>query len=202
MTHIVFFDTETTGLPDWKTPSGGENQPHIVELAAILANVETKKIVSTLDVIVKPDGWEISADMTEIHGISHDLALKVGVPEKLAVSMLFEMCKGAEKRVAHNRTFDQRIVRIAAKRYFSEEEIDLWAEKDDFDCTMLLSKPIMQMLPKGRFGYKNPKCEEAYEFFTGKKLEGAHNALKDTMACMEIYWGIGDFKTDENSKNS
>ena len=186
MTHILFTDTETTGMPDWKVPSGSEHQPHIVQLAAVLANEETKKVVSSFDVIIKPDGWEIPADMTEIHGISHELAMEVGVPEKLAVSMLFEMCKGAEKRVAHNRTFDQRIVRIAAKRYFDDEEIDLWAIKDDFDCTMLMSKSIMKMPAKR--GYKNPKLKEAYKHFTGKTMVGAHNAMNDTRACMEIYW--------------
>lgn len=190
MSYILFFDTETTGLPDWKTPSDGENQPHIVQLAAILADEKTKKRIMTLDLIVKPDGWVIPEDMTEIHGITHVLAMEVGVQEKEAVAMLFNMRRRAAKRVAHNRTFDQRIVRIAAKRYFSEEYIDKWAEKDDFDCTMLMSKPIMKLEPKNRFGFKSPKLEDAYEYFTGNKLEGAHNAMNDTIACMEVYWEI------------
>lgn len=57
MKTILFYDTETTGLPDWKSPSGGETQPHIVQIGAILCNAETKEVVDTLNVIVQPDGW-------------------------------------------------------------------------------------------------------------------------------------------------
>jgi len=192
MGSIVFFDTETTGLPIWKKPSGSEEQPHIVELAAILADETTMEIITIIDVIISPDGWVIPKEMTDIHGISHERALEVGASESAAVKGLFDIWQSAEniKRACHNRTFDQRMIRIAAKRYLSEDQTEAWASKDDFVCTMLTAKPIMKMLPKGRFGYKNPKLEEAYLFFTGRKLENAHSAMSDTKACMEIYFAM------------
>ena len=185
----VFYDTETTGLPNWKEPSGHESQPHIVQVGAVLCDLESKKIIQELDLIVKPDGWVIPEETVEIHGISNEVANEKGVAESIAIYELLNICNGA-RRVAHNRTFDQRVVRIGLKRFFSEAEQEAWANKEDHDCSMLMAKPIMELLPKGRYGFKNPSLAEAFEFFTGKKLEGAHNALVDAKACMEIYFAM------------
>jgi len=191
MNTILFYDTETTGLPDWKAPSESETQPHLVQLAAILADADTRSVISTLDLIIKPNGWEIPVEVSEIHGITTELANQVGVDETDALAVFMQMTGG--KRVAHNKTFDQRIIRIALKRYgYGDYEVDQWAEKEDHDCTMLMAKPIMQMGPKGRYGYKSPKLSEAYLHFTGKELQNAHTAMADAQACMEIYWAMQD----------
>ena len=196
MGSILFFDTETTGLPDWKKPSGSEQQPHLVELAAILADENTMEVITVIDTVIKPEGWIIPKEMTDIHGISHERALEDGVSEKSAVKSLFDLWKSSEniKRVSHNRTFDQRIIRIAAKRYLSDEDIEAWADKSDFECTMLKAKPIMELPPKGRFGYKNPRLEEAYLFFTGRERGTQHRAMADTKDCMEIYFAMQNYK--------
>lgn len=200
--NILFFDTETTGLPEWKIPSGDKKQPHLVQLAAILCNLKTEEVIKTMDVIIKPDGWEISQEMTDIHGISQKQAMSEGILESDAIAHFLSMwgndlddlgdCKFS-KRVAHNRTFDQRIIRIGLKRYFSDDIQDRWAWKDDFECTMLKSKPILQLLPKRRFGYKNPRLEEAYKFFMSKEIQNAHNAIADTEACKDIYFAMRDW---------
>lgn len=191
MTPTLFFDTETTGLPDWKVPSDSDHQPHLVQLAAILADADTRREIGSLDLIIKPDGWEIPDEVAEIHGITTDHAKAVGVDESLAVSMFLDLWNGAG-RVAHNRTFDQRIIRIATKRYFDEATIERWADKDAFDDTMLIAKPIMELPPKGKYGWKAPKLSEAYEHFIGKPLADAHSAMADTRACMELYWALLD----------
>ena len=186
----VFFDTETTGLPDWKAPSGGEDQPHLVQIAAHLVDCDQRKLVQSMDVIIRPDGWEIPAEVTEIHGITTEYAMAVGVPEDLALAMFLSFWQG-RSRVAHNTTFDNRIIRIATKRYCGEETQEAW-KSCEYECTGLLSKPIMQMPPKGRYGYKMPKLEEAYQYFCGKQLQNAHTAIADVNACMEVYFAIQD----------
>jgi len=199
---ILFFDTETTGLPDWKVPSDSEHQPHIVQLGIILADAESKKIISSVDAIIKPDGWTIPEEMTEIHGISHEMAMDCGIRETTAIDTLLQMW-GDKTRVCHNRTFDQRIIRIALKRYqYGEDVMDQWGDKEDFQCTMLMAKPIMELPPYGKYGYKNPRLEQAYEFFTGKTLENAHSAMADTQACMEVFFGIERYQSNATIKKA
>lgn len=188
MSLILAFDTETTGLPDWKSPSEAEHQPHLVQLAAHLVNADSQKIIQSMDVIIKPEGWTIPQEVTDIHGITTEYAMDVGVSEKAAVEMFLAMWNG-RTQVAHNTTFDRRILRIATKRYCDEATIDRWHDCD-YECTGLLSKPIMQILPKNKYGFKMPKLEEAYKYFTGKDLENAHTAIADVNACLEVYFAI------------
>lgn len=199
MGKILFFDTETTGLPEWKIPSGDEKQPHLVQLGAILCDSKTEEIIKELDVIVKPEDWAIPQEMTDIHGISHQQALKKGISEYEAVHSLLSMwgCTVPDlddcifsKRAAHNKTFDQRIIRIALKRYFSEKVQERWAWKDDFTCTMWGSRTICNIPNEGKKGIKPPNLGEAYKFFIGEELVDAHSALPDTKACMEIYFAM------------
>lgn len=184
-----FFDTETTGLPVWNEPSESEGQPHIVEVAAKLINVTTREVLATLNTIVKPDGWVIPDEVAAIHGITTEKALAEGRPEAEVLTEILSMWRQANFRVAHNQSFDERIVRIAIKRFKSEEVAEEW-KAGEKQCTGLITKPLMQLLPKNRFGYKMPKLEEAYEFYTGKKLEGAHRAMTDVDACIDVYFAV------------
>ena len=133
------------------------------------------------------DGWEIPEETVEIHGITTELSQRIGVSEKVAVELLMDMAMGPT-RVAYNKTFDQRIIRIAAKRYFGNTDeaecIDIWATKEDHECAMRMAQKTL--------GGRNPKLIDAYKHFTGKDLENAHSAMADTLAMMEVYWAIQD----------
>lgn len=180
METVVVFDIESSKMPEWKIPSDSPEQPHIVQLAAALYNVQTKEIIQSMDVIVRPDGWEIEQVTIDIHGITQEHALEVGIPEEVALEMLICMA-GDATRVCYNRTFDQRMIRIALKRYeYAEQAIDKWAEKDNFDCAMQMARKAI--------GGKQPKLVDAYQHLTGKTLENAHTALADMKACAEIYF--------------
>jgi len=183
MAKKAFFDTETTGMVLWSDPSGAEHQPHIVQLAALLVDMETQETVGALDVIIKPDGWVIPADMTLIHGITNEQALDEGIPEKEAVSMLLDLI-GENNRIAHNQGFDARIIRIATKRFFDEATQGKW-KAGKGECTAQLSRKLVA-LPKT----KVPTLQEAYTHFYGKPFEGAHSAMADTLACRDVYFAV------------
>lgn len=200
MSHIVVFDTETTGLPLFNEPSEDPRQPHIVQLGAVVVDIDTWKVLSTLDVMCRPEGWTIPDEVSAIHGITTEMASDLGVPESLAVEMLLDMV-GQRLRVAHNESFDARLVRIACKRFFEPAQADGWKE-GRAECTATLSTPILKIPPTAkmiaarRTHHKTPNLGEAYRFFTGKPLEGAHSALVDVRACVAVYRAILEGQTE------
>lgn len=180
-TLLLGYDVETTGLPVWKEPSDSVNQPHLVQLGAVLVDAITQKVIASMDVIIKPDGWVIPDDVAALHGITTEIALEVGIPEKLALEMFLAM-RGEAERVAFNKTFDQRIIRIAAKRFLDEAAQEKWAIKEDHHCAMQMARKDM--------GGKQPNLADAYKHYTGKDLVDAHSAMADTKACMDVYFGV------------
>lgn len=198
MKTALFYDKETQGLPLFHEPSEDPRQPHIVQLGACLVDLDTRREISTIDLIIRPDGWEIPADTVDVHGITTEHALAVGVPEVLAIQLLLAMWRRAEVRIGHNESFDARIARIAIKRHLQDDALaDAWKE-GPAECTQSLSTPICKLPPTakmiaaGRRNHKSANLREAYEFFTGRQLIGAHSAIVDVRAAMTVYFAIKD----------
>jgi len=193
--NILFYDTETQGLPLFKEPSEDPRQPHIVQLAACLVDTDTRKTIASMDVIVRPNGWSIPDETAKIHGITTERAADVGIPEWLALDMFMELY-GGRPRIAHNESFDARIIRIALLRHgHTAMTADAWKE-GYAECTQQLSTPILKlppterMLAVGRTHYKSANLGEAYRHFTGKDLVDAHSAMADVQACIEVYFAM------------
>lgn len=199
MRTAIFYDTETTGLPLFKEPSEHPDQPHIVQLAAKLVDLDSRKAIATIDHIVKPDGWAISDDVAKIHGITTEHALDVGIDESDVLVSFLSLWEQSGIRIGHNEPFDARIVRIACMRHADRFMADNW-KAGTSECTQILSTPILKLPPTPKMiaaGFKKHKSAnlgEAYEYFTGKKLDGAHNALVDVDACIAVYFAIQDAK--------
>lgn len=196
MSRILFFDTETTGLIAYKDRSHAEHQPHMVDVAGILCDSETRKVEDSFEAIIKPDGWIIPNDTIEIHGITNEEAADVGISEVDALTKflyLFNQLDECDLRVAHNTTFDNRIIRIALKRYLPDAiGDDQWKDKDKYYCTLVNSRRIMG----GKSGHK---LSQAYEHFVKKEMVEAHRAMPDAQACMEIYFAIQDQENEDKS---
>jgi len=194
MKLAAFYDTETTGLPLFSEPSEDPRQPHIVQLAAILVDLDSKKTVQSIDLVIKPHGWVITPEITEIHGITQEYAMDVGVSEDDAASILIDMV-GNRLRIGHNEQFDARIIRIAAKRYFGEVVADTW-KSGEAECTARLSTKLCNLPPtekmiaaKKNFN-KTPNLTEAYTHFFGKGFDDAHTAMADVLACRDVYFAV------------
>ncbi len=202
---LLGYDSETSGLPLFKEPSEHPDQPHLIELAAKLVVEDTREVVGNMNVLIQPVGFVISQEITDITGITQDMAMRYGVPLAQALEMFVALWRNADVRVAHNETFDNRIMRIAFKRdevfnaemVGTEEFADHWKAAPAF-CTQTNSTRILNLPPtpkmaaKNMKGPKSPNLGEAYEFFTGRKLEGAHRAMVDVDAAIDVYFGIKD----------
>ncbi|MEJ5127665.1 hypothetical protein WH367_16610 [Comamonas sp. MYb21] len=56
MNLILAYDSETQGLPKWDLSSDHPDQPHIVQLGALLVDLDTRATIASMDVIIRPDG--------------------------------------------------------------------------------------------------------------------------------------------------
>ncbi len=201
MKPILIYDTETNGLPLWNQPSEHPGQPHITQLAAELFDADSGRVLAFMDVLIRPDGWTIPAELEQLTGITDALAARFGYSMAHVLSTFMHMWSEAELRIAHNESFDQRMVRIEAIRELGADHgfHEDWKNGAVF-CTqsnstkILNLPPTARMLAAGRNHPKSPNLGEAYEFFTGKKLEGAHNAAVDLAACKAVYFGIQNHK--------
>lgn len=205
---ILVFDTETTGLPLFNLPSEHPEQPYITELAAQLCDAKTGLVLGSMNVLIRPEGWTITPEITEITGITMDMAMGYGVPMAQALELFIALWRNADMRVAHGEPFDMRMVRIAMKRdeVFGSELVagpdgteiefaDYWKDAPRY-CTIVNSTKILNLPPTEKMvaakrkGPKSPNLGEAYKFFTGRDLEGAHRAMVDVEACKAVYFGI------------
>jgi DNA polymerase III epsilon subunit-like protein len=174
----LFFDTETTGKAFMKAPASDTRQPRLVQLAALL--VEGTEEVACLSTIIKPDGFEIPKEASEIHGISTEYAKGHGVFITTALQMFSDFAQAADCLVAHNIDFDFLVL---SSEYFRQGlEFPL---KGSLFCTMKAATPICRL--PGPYGFKWPKLSEAYKIATGQDHIGAHDALTDIRATVVVY---------------
>lgn len=160
---ILVYDTETTGLPNFKARSADPAQPHLVQIALVNCTDAGVEIDSWCRMI-RPNGWIISPEVTAIHGISHEQAMDEGIDEMEAAGTFMVFQARASLRVAHNESFDRRIMRIAMVRTgFQPDFIKAIEDRQSF-CTCVAAKPIVNLPP--------------------------HDALVDARACARIYAAI------------
>lgn len=212
MTTALFYDTETSGLPDWHAPSEAPQQPHIVQIAAGLVDVESRAMIAAIDLIVAPDGWTIPDEVVRVHGISTEIAQRYGVAELVALNTFLDLWSCADLRVAHNEPFDARIIRIALKRFIGDDRpneapssiADVWSN-GAAQCTARLAAPICAIPPTERmraakrFNHKTPNLAEAYRHFFGRDPERQHSAAADMAACMQVWFAIADLQRDRGT---
>jgi DNA polymerase III epsilon subunit-like protein len=188
MTYL-FFDTETTGLPqNYKAPvSDLRNWPRLVQLAWIIAADDGHTIVSR-NLIIKPEGFVIPEAAAAIHGITNERALVAGVAlhEALEVFTLAGVGTkaGTMRLVAHNIAFDEKIVGAELLRC----KLENWIERAPRFCTMQATTEFCQLA--GLYGYKWPKLAELHQKLFNEDFAEAHNAAADIQATARCFFEL------------
>jgi DNA polymerase-3 subunit epsilon len=103
---ILFFDTETNGKAIQGAHESAPGQPRVCEVGALLTDDEGND-VNFFSMIVRPDGWTIPPELTQIHGISQEHAERVGIPILTVLSAFRFLARPALRYVAHSAQFDR-----------------------------------------------------------------------------------------------
>lgn len=184
---FLFFDTETTGKPiNYKASyTDVNNWPRVAQLAWQVADVEGNVLASE-NHLIKPDGWVIpKEDFFLEHGMSTERCEEFGVPIAGVLDLFYASKLESDVLVAHNITFDHRIVWAEFIRAGREPRSGMHKI-----CTMNSSTKYCAIPQVGRGGLKWPKLEELYRILFGEDFDGAHDAMADITATRKSFFEL------------
>lgn len=169
---MIVFDTETTGLvAPLLTPL--DQQPEIIEFAAIKLDDHSLEEVAAFSSLVKPKVLPLDPKITQITGItSAQLA-----PERPFAAYYLDLCTffaGEHKLVGHNLDFDRQLLSFELQRIDRTTRFPWpWVHV----CTVEASFHIN--------GYRLSQ-DKLYQHFMGRPPEGAHRALNDVRNLADV----------------
>ncbi len=174
-------DTETSGLFDFSKPADADGQPRLASLAIILLD---EKLAETArqDMLIKPDGWEMTPEVIKINGLTNERLKAEGIPIAEALDVYTKIVDQGYVIVAFNAQFDTKVVRGELRRAGLPDRF----ETTPNICVMRASTELVKMPKKSGGGYKFPKLSEACVHF-GIKQSDVHSAMGDAVAAMEVF---------------
>jgi DNA polymerase III epsilon subunit-like protein len=196
MVRLLFFDTETTGLPKHSKISAlqmNENWPDLASICWMIFDdgVHVKKEYH----IIKPEGWTIPEAASKIHSITDAIARREGKSLATVLEMFRNDCETADFLVAHNLFFDRNVIFNAYAWRLNIGPTGFWKNGKEL-CTMLKSKDELRIpskYSKANDLYKYPSLDELYRATFLKDPPGnAHSADRDVEVLQDIFfarWG-------------
>ena len=185
-TKFTIFDTETTGLFDFKQPAHLPFQPRLAHANIIYADAEGNALAAH-DFIIKPDANWLPQHFADLESesnpnkLTREILERDGQPIELFLNTWTQSVKAGLIATAYNAQFDCKVVRAELRR---DERDDMFEQTPNV-CVMRPMTAICK-LPKNRGGgFKFPKLAEALEFL-GEKLENAHTAAADTEGARKV----------------
>jgi len=181
----LFFDTETSGLPrNWSAPASDVgNWPRLVQLGWLCCD-GAGQLLRSQQYLVKPQGFQITGEAVEVHGITTAVALRDGVDLGPVLAEFAADVGASRVVVAHNLDFDQRVIQAEFHR---AQLADPFAGKTRV-CTMKETADFCRL--PGKYGYKWPNLTELHRQLFGEPFDGAHGALADAEACMRCFFHL------------
>ena len=182
---ILFFDTETTGLPkNWKAPiTDFDNWPRLVQLAYQIFDENGNKEIED-EYLVKPNGYKIPLTATKIHGITNEKANSQGISISNILEDFSILLKEVDTIVAHNLDYDEKILGCEFLRLNLPNPL---INKHKI-CTMKSSTNYCAI--NGPYGYKWPSLSELHYKLFNTDFEEAHNAIVDIQATSKCFWEL------------
>lgn len=175
---FCIFDTETTGLFDFKLPADDPSQPRLASVGFILADQNGNEI-ERVKAYVRPDGWEMGEGAGAVNGLTTAFLHENGVSVSSVLDRYQTYVDLGLIVVAFNAQFDCKVMRSELRR----------AGRDDL---FLKTRNICVM--RGLASYKDEglpirggfvKLSAACEFFKIVNKD-AHDAMADAEAALGL----------------
>lgn len=180
---MCYFDVETTGLHKPGKSLTDPSQPHVMQLGAVLVSRNWEE-VSSMQVLIKPEGWTSETGATNVHNISMRQCELYGVRIHAALAMFIDMVRAATELLAYALPFDTRLIDIELAR--------LGANPIEWKRGGLTRTCVMQECGQRFNNGKAMKLTAAYKRATGKEFDQLHRGLSDARAAVEIMRAIRD----------
>ena len=163
--HIVAFDVETTGL--------NPQNDFIIQLVLKKIDSETLQVIDTREWYIEPiHAYEISSQAQEKHGITKQFLKEHGVALKDIAQEVIDFFDDCDVLTYNGNSFDVSFLYSNLKQIGYEFDI---ADRVFYDAFLMYKKLHPSTL------------EAVYKHYTGKTLEGAHNAFNDVDATIEVF---------------
>lgn len=193
MSYIMILDTETTGLPPrlsqaykdrWKyKPVEDSKSWECSRLVQVAWNLYTRRgeLVRKRDFLIRPDGFVIPKEASNVHGFTTEIAMRDGLPLRVALDALGEDILDTSLVVCHNMGFDDRIMASELIRANMSWVYSRWRVMPKH-CTMLTNTP-----PGGRW----PKLCDLYERLYGHQpVADLHRADEDIRVTADVFFKL------------
>lgn len=107
----LFFDVETNGRPrNWKAPSSDVFAwPRMVQIAWLMYNKD-RELIEQKEFTIKPEGFDIPAEMEQLHGVNPEIAKETGTGIKEVLTEFSAAVDKAEYGVAHNMNLCSKVI--------------------------------------------------------------------------------------------
>lgn len=184
---ILFFDVETTGLPDKWNASYKEvnNWPRIVEFSfSLIDEFENSLLLESY--IIKPVGFEIPQESTLIHNISNRKAINEGVEIDYVLNRFESFVTQADLLVAHNIEFDINVILSEFYRHSIQNSIGRVSQL----CLMKSTTNFCSLKNSNGISYKFPSLIELYHKLFRYSPEKSHSALDDVETLVKCFYEL------------
>jgi DNA polymerase III epsilon subunit-like protein len=181
---FLIFDTETTGLPSRSKDirKNPKNWPRLVEIGWILSKGDGT-CIEKQSVIIYPDEFEIPNEATLIHGITTLTAKDNGVNILTALTSFCESARKADYYVAHNLSYD---IRIILGELIRIQKRQLLPPLQGI-CTMRSSASFCAVPGKYGKGFKWVSLSYLSTRLFNETRKIDHRALSDAICCADCF---------------
>ena len=178
----IFFDTETTGLPKDSSASytNIDNWPRLVQIAWIV--YKDNEVFSKHNHIIRPVGFTIPEDASNIHGITTEIAVEQGLKVEVVLPQFLLDCQKADAIIGHNINFDLNVVQAEMHR------LNLGNLKGYHILDTMKTSIDFCGIPDNYHGYRYPKLIELYSKLFSETFDDIHNAMADVEATAKCFW--------------